>query len=129
MLRVLVGGVFDLLHEGHKFFLKRASEFGDELVVVIANDRNAELKKRKPVWNQEKRKAEVEKLECVDRAVIGFEDEDFMRIIDQEKPDVIVLGYDQKFDQLKGVLGIKVVRLKAKLEGHSTSSILKRINP
>lgn len=127
MVRVLVGGFFDLLHEGHKFFLKKAAEFGDELIVVVANDKNAELKKRKPAWNQEKRKEEIEKLECVDKVIIGFEDEDFMGIIDQEKPDIIVLGHDQKFAELDGVMGIKVVKLKAELEGYSTSSILKRI--
>ncbi|MFC1454950.1 adenylyltransferase/cytidyltransferase family protein [Candidatus Undinarchaeota archaeon] len=126
MVKVLIGGVFDLLHEGHKFFLKKAAEFGDELVVVVANDKNVELKKRKPVWNQEKRKEEIEKLEFVDKVIVGFEEENFIEIIDQEKPDIIVLGHDQKFKELDGLMGIKVVKLKAKLEGYSTSSILEK---
>ncbi len=60
---VLVTGVFDLLHSEHKKFLTRAWEQGNILIVGIESDaRVKEMKgKGRPIWNQEKRKREIEK--------------------------------------------------------------------
>ncbi len=132
-MRVLVGGVFDVIHPGHIFFLQKAAALGDELVVVVATDELAEKnKKRKPIFSQAERVALVQSLEMVDRAVPGLA-KDFLYAVKHQSPDRIVLGHDQKFPGLEKKLkgeGIKaeVIRLKEKLEDYSTTKILKRIN-
>ena len=45
MKKVLVGGVFNIIHPGHMHFLKKAKEFGDFLIVVIARDETVKDKK------------------------------------------------------------------------------------
>ena len=118
MVRVMATGVFDILHPGHVFFLQEAKKLGDELVVVVARDSTVERLKHKPVMNEEIRKFMVESLKPVDRAVLGHEDDTY-KTVEEVKPDIIVLGYDQKFSEeeieeecKKRGLKVKVVRLK-----------------
>ena len=55
MKKVLTGGVFNTIHQGHIWFLKRAGELGDCLVVVVANDKTV-LKKKPLIRPQKERK-------------------------------------------------------------------------
>lgn len=91
-------GVFDLLHPGHLEMLEAAKKLGDELVVVIARDASAEKEKHRPITPEESRRRMVEALKPVDRAVLGHLG-DYYRIVTELKPDVIALGYDQKYDE------------------------------
>jgi len=131
MKKVLVGGVFNIAHDGHAFFLKKAKELGDYLIVVIAHDETAQRTKKYKIASQEERKKNVEKLRIADKVVIGDE-RDFMKVVREEKPDVIALGHDQqmKEDELKWMLaqgGIRcsIVRIREKLKGYKTSKIIK----
>jgi len=96
---VLASGVFDLLHLGHVKFLEDAKKAGGEnaeLVVIIARDSTVEKTKgRKPIMSEEQRCALVESLKVVDRTVLGYESLDIGEVIENIKPDVIALGYDQ----------------------------------
>lgn len=132
MKKVLVGGVFSILHKGHEFFLKKAKEFGDYLIVVIASNRTACLTKKYPVVDQGTRKKNLEKLGIADKVVIGDE-VDFMKVVRREKPDVIVLGHDQKMSEkelrkmlAKEGLDCGIIRVKEKLKGYKTSKIIKK---
>ena len=132
MKKVLVGGVFNLVHSGHEFFLKKAKEFGDYLIVVIANNRTAFLTKKYPVVDQRIRKKNLEAIGIADKVVIGDE-VDFMKIVRKEKPDVIVLGHDQKMSEkelrkmlIKSGIDCEVIRIKEVLKGYKTSEIIKR---
>jgi FAD synthetase len=129
--KVLAGGVFSIVHSGHVFFLKKAKELGDYLVVVIAHDKTAAKTKKYSVAGQEERRQNIERLGIADKVVIGDE-RDFMKVVRDEKPDVIALGHDQKMkeDELKWMLaqsGIKcvIVRIRQKLKGYKTSKIIK----
>ena len=132
IMKVLAGGVFNVIHKGHEFFLKKAKEQGDSLIVVVASNRTACLTKKYAITDQSERKNSIEKLGIADKVVIGDE-VDFMKVVRREKPDVIVLGYDQKMseNELKKILsknGIdcKVIRIKEKLDGYKTSMIIKK---
>jgi len=95
---VLVGGVYDILHLGHLAALAEAKTHGDILVVVVATDTTVEtLKGRRPVFPEEDRRALVESLKPVDAAILGYEDVGmwYEQVIDDVKPDIIALGYDQ----------------------------------
>jgi FAD synthetase len=104
---VLASGVFDLLHLGHVKFLEEAKMAGGpdaQLVVVIARDSTVEKTKgRKPIMPEDQRCSLVESLKVVDKAVLGYENLDIGEVIENIKPDVIALGYDQE-DMMKQVL-------------------------
>ncbi|MBP9700536.1 adenylyltransferase/cytidyltransferase family protein [Candidatus Woesebacteria bacterium] len=69
---VITSGVFDLLHDAHQAYLKKAKEQGDWLIVLLESDlRTKELKgEDRPVWNQDKRREEIQKLGFVDDVLI-----------------------------------------------------------
>jgi FAD synthetase len=98
MVRVMASGVFDLLHPGHLYFLSQAKKLGDELIVVVARDRTAARLKRPPILPEELRREMVEALKPVDKAVLGSLT-DIYHTVEELKPDVIALGYDQHFDE------------------------------
>jgi len=108
MEKVLTGGCFNKLHPGHKYLLKKAKSFG-YLIVVLTNDKNNKKKNAIPA---KLRKQNLEKLKIADKIVIGHPS-DFMKVVKKEKPDIIVLGYDQKLPVKKSdIKGIVVKRFK-----------------
>ena len=135
---VLASGAFDLLHYGHVRFLeesKKAGGDGARLVVVVARDLTIKRRKgRPPVIPEDQRRALVEALKPVDRAVLGSEVFDVRRIIKRIKPDVVTVGHDQ--GSLEGELTnliaregmkTKVVKIgKFGLEELASSSKIKR---
>ena len=135
MIRVMASGVFDIVHPGHIFYLEKAKELGDELWVVIANDETVKRKKRKPIMPHGARAKVISSLKPVYKVAIGNADKDFFEIIKEIKPDIIALGFDQKFDE-KGLersakengLSIKIVRLpKLDHEISGTTKIISKI--
>lgn len=124
-IRVMVFGVFDLLHPGHINFLEQARKLGDTLIVSVARDINVERKKGySPVFGERERKAALKALRLVDKVILGGL-EDPWRHIKRENPDVVALGYDQhayltsnevgrlQQELKKYGVGARVVRLKA----------------
>ncbi len=130
--KVLAAGTFDLVHAGHIKMLwdakKLAGEDG-ELVVVVARDENVKkFKGRDPLIPQDLRLYVVSNLKPVDRAILGKENP--LDSIIEEKPDLVVLGYDQWADEkwikeelAKRGLKVEVVRLP-KYGELSTSGII-----
>ena len=97
MTRVMASGVFDIIHPGHISYLEQARSYGDELVVVVANDETVRRGKHEPVTPEAMRARIVGALKPVDKAIVGGHG-DLMDTVRYVRPDVIVLGYDQKFD-------------------------------
>ncbi len=117
MVRVMATGVFDLLHPGHIYFLDEARKLGDELWVVVARDSTARKFKHEPITSEASRLQLVAALKSVDRALLGHEG-NIYDILDEIRPDVIALGYDQIHNEEKILeecrrrkLPTKVVRL------------------
>jgi len=128
MRKVLVGGTFNLVHPGHIFFLEKAKEKGDYLVVVVANDKTVLRRKGFLLMKAEARRKMLESLSVVDKAVVG-DGKDFLKVVRKERPDVIVLGYDQELGELQPQiekLGIKIARIRSRLKGYKTEDILKK---
>ena len=98
MVTVMATGTFDILHMGHIYFLKEAKKLGDELVVVVACDETVRQLKHEPVTPEQMRLNLVKELQVVDKAVLGEEDNKF-DVVEQIKPDIIALGYDQIHDE------------------------------
>ena len=120
MKKVLVFGTFDGLHPGHIDFLEQAKKQGDYLIAVVARDSTVlEVKRRLPKRNETERLENLKKSGLVNEAGLGSESGRY-RVIDQIKPDVIALGYDQEaFTKdlpaalKKAGLTAKIVRLKS----------------
>lgn len=110
-MKVLTGGKFNTVHEGHIYLLKKCKEMGF-LVVVLANDAN---NRRQYALSAEKRRKVLESTGLVDKIVVG-DTKNFSKVIEEEKPDVIVLGYDQELPgntkSITDKMKIKIVRLQ-----------------
>lgn len=127
-------GVFDLIHLGHLHYLIEAKKLGDELVVVVARDSTVRREKHEPITPEDFRRELIESLKPVDKAILGGEG-DMYRIVEEVKPDIIALGFDQAHDadkiteELKNRgLNTKVVRL-TELNGDldGTRKIIKKV--
>lgn len=99
MVRVMASGVFDILHTGHISYLEQAKALGDELYVVVASDNTVRKNKHEPITPERMRVRIVSALKPVDVAMIGNDSGDMFAILDEIRPDIIVLGFDQKFDE------------------------------
>ena len=96
MKKVIVFGTFDILHPGHKHVLKEAKEYGDYLVVVIARDKNVKkIKGKKPKYNEQERKKNLNKLKIANKICLGHLTDKY-KVLRDEKPDIVALGYDQR---------------------------------
>lgn len=135
MKKVMAFGTFDGFHKGHEFYLREAKKYGDKLLVVVARDSTVkEIKGKYPLNDEQTRLAKIRNLDYVDEAFLGY-DGDKYAIIEELKPDVICLGYDQHHftDNLKAILnrrGLnpKIVRLKAFKPNIYKSSIFRKEN-
>jgi len=114
MVKVMATGTFDLLHMGHIYFLKEAKKLGDTLCVVVATDVTVRKLKHEPVNPEEIRLNLIQELNVVDEAYLGHED-DMYAIVEEVRPDIIALGYDQIHDEKKIKDELKKRRLPAKV--------------
>lgn len=119
-MTVLCFGTFDGLHPGHDEYFRQAKAHGDRLIVVVARDETVlAVKKHLPRINEDARLAAVQSHPLVDEARLGLPGDKY-KIIEDIRPDVIVLGYDQQAftesleDALRARgLSCRVVRAKA----------------
>jgi FAD synthetase len=134
MKKVMVFGTFDGLHEGHLDFFRQAREYGDYLIVVAGRDKNVEkLKGNLPKKDEEQRVGDLIDCDLVDDALLGDETDPY-KLIENLKPDVICLGYDQHnyADNLekelkeRGLENIEIDRLKPYKPEKFHSSILNK---
>jgi len=132
MVKVMATGTFDLLHMGHIFYLKEAKKLGDRLAVVVATDATVRKLKHDPITPQEIRVNLIKELKVVDEAYLGHEG-DIYSIVEEIKPDIIALGFDQihnentiKEELKKRKLNVQVVRL-SKYQGGSDLEGTRRI--
>jgi rfaE bifunctional protein nucleotidyltransferase chain/domain len=129
---VFTNGCFDILHPGHARYLWKARRLGDYLIVALNSDRSVRAIKGpgRPVLGQEARSELLAALGAVD-AVVIFDEDDPLRVIQQLVPDVLVKGGDWPEEEIIGAdvvkrAGGEVHRIPF-VTGHSTSSIIERI--
>lgn len=126
MVRVLATGTFDLLHPGHIHFLEQAKNLGDELYVIVSRDVNVNHKPL-PIIPENQRLEMISALKPVDAAFLGSLT-DYFEPIEKIQPDIIVLGFDQKFQEteLKEALNKRgyfpqIIRLSSKKGNYYSS--------
>jgi len=95
--KVVVFGIFDGVHEGHRSLFAQAREHGQELIAVVGRDAaSLALKLKKPRKNEQERRAMALKEKLVDYAVLGDKKQSVYSVAKELNPDVICLGYDQE---------------------------------
>lgn len=129
---VFTNGCFDLLHAGHVTYLEAARKTGDKLILGLNTDRSVSALKgpSRPVIHEADRARVLAALEAVD-AVILFDEDTPLQLIDAIRPDVIVKGSDYSEDQVVGGKEVKSwggkVALIDIVPGRSTSNIIEKL--
>ena len=128
---VFTNGCFDLLHRGHIYYLSRARELGDVLVLGLNSDESVSRLKGpgRPVNDQQSRAEVLGGLAFVDYIVIFSEDTP-LKLITSLRPHILIKGGDYKADEIVGYKEVLSwggrVETIPLLEGYSTSSIIDR---
>jgi len=115
-----VAGTFDILHPGHTFLINQAAKLGDVYVIVATDKNRKRFSGKLPIVPEEQRLEVIKNLKNVKEAKLGRKDKKTLLTISEIKPDIILLGPNQKFDintlkkNLKKINleNIKVKRLK-----------------
>lgn len=130
---VIIFGTFDIIHPGHIHFLWQAKKHGDFLIAVIGRDQTVKkIKGRSPKNKELKRLTNLKNLKIAEKVILGSL-KDKLAAIKKYKPDIICLGYDQKYftynlkRELKKInlAKIKIIRLKSYKPEKYKSSLLK----
>lgn len=130
---VFTNGCFDLLHAGHVTYLEGAKKRGDRLILGLNTDRSVSALKgpTRPVVNEKDRARVLAALESVD-AVILFDEDTPLNLINAIQPNIIAKGSDYTADQVVG--GKEVlswggeIALIDLVEGRSTSNLIKKMH-
>lgn len=129
---VFTNGVFDLLHPGHIDLLRAARAEGDTLIVGVNSDTSVRRLKGegRPVRNEAERAYVLAALETVD-AVVVFDEDTPLALVELLQPDVIVKGGDYSEET---IVGAPVVRRRGGrvvvvplTPGQSTTSIIEKL--
>ena len=129
---VFSNGCFDILHLGHIDYLEKAGQLGSKLIIGINSDRSVQRLKgpQRPVQPEEARARMLAALEFID-AVVLFEEDTPLRLIETLRPHILVKGNDYTLDKIIGadfVLNnggeVKTIPL---VEGYSTTQIIEKI--
>ncbi|MCS7188249.1 MAG: D-glycero-beta-D-manno-heptose 1-phosphate adenylyltransferase [Bacteroidia bacterium] len=100
---VFTNGCFDILHLGHVEYLEEASRLGDVLIVGVNSDESVRRLKgpRRPIQPVESRARLLAALEFVD-AVVVFDEDTPLRLIQRIQPQVLVKGGDYTPNKVVG---------------------------
>ena len=129
---VFTNGCFDLIHLGHIEVLARSADLGDILIIGVNTDSSIkELKgNNRPIIEENSRAQQLASLEFVD-AVILFNEQTPLELIEVIKPNVITKGGDYSSEQVVGnEIAVKnegEVIIIPLTQGYSTTSILNKI--
>ncbi len=134
--QIVIAGTFDILHPGHIFLITEAAKLG-EVTVVIARDENVVHTKGHPVIVPERQRLfMVQALKGVSKAVLGNLGSDFVKIIEELNPDILMLGPNQdiSMEQVQNRLrekglSTRVIRLEALFDEfplNSTTRIIEK---
>ena len=130
---VFTNGVFDILHRGHVTYLEQAAAMGHRLVLGLNSDASVKRLGKgedRPLNSQDDRAHVLAALRCVD-AVVIFDQDTPLELIQAIHPDVLVKGGDWTVDKIVGSEYVKkyggeVLSLPL-VEGLSTTSLVERI--
>lgn len=128
MIIGFANGCFDILHEGHLFFLQACRSECDYLIVAVNDDKSVRRFKGpdRPIYPLEHRMAELQsRAGAYADAIVPFDGFEQSLIV-SIKPAIVFRGYDQSADPTSGTtqvaqgVGCQVKKVDH-LPGYSTS--------
>ena len=129
---ITTNGVFDILHIGHIRYLQEAKKLGDILIIAVNSDSSTKQIKgtKRPLNNEDDRMEALAALQCVD-AVVIFEEDTPLALINVVNPDILVKGGDYSIENIVGAKEVLInggeVKSLAFVEGYSTTAIEKKL--
>ena len=129
---VFTNGCFDILHQGHIEILSQAAAEGDILVIGVNSDASVKRLKGndRPVNNESFRATMLASLTITD-AVVIFEEDTPLDLINTIEPDVLLKGGDYSIDQIVGAEEVikngGEVKIVPFVNGFSTTALIKKI--
>lgn len=137
---VFTNGVFDIIHRGHIDYLNKASLLADRMILGVNSDASVKRLNKgddRPIVNENDRAYLLAAFGFID-AVIIFNDDTPLHLIEAIKPNVLVKGGDYDPGASKGdpkyIVGSDLVKsMKGKVDvipflpGYSTSEIVRKI--
>lgn len=139
---VFTNGCFDILHEGHVTYLEEAKKLGHRLVIGLNTDASVKRQGKgddRPINNELARAKVLGALRAVD-AIVLFDEETPLSLINIVKPEVLVKGADydenETDDRVKNyIVGANetkkrggVVKAIPLVQGASTTNTIAKIN-
>lgn len=125
-MKVWVNGTFDVMHVGHIKLLEQASKLG---TVRVGLDTDERIKSKKgptrPVNTLEDRIEFMKSIRYVDSVVSFDSNKELEDRIKEWDADVMVIGDDYKYHEIIGADLVDRVFFFEKIDGKSTSNILK----
>ena len=129
---VFTNGCFDLVHPGHISLLRQAAAQGDRLVVGLNSDASVRRLKgpERPIQNEQSRALVLAAMQHVD-AIVIFDEDTPLELVQSVCPQVLVKGSDYREEQIVGADFVKQhggrVVLAQLVEGCSTTNIARSI--
>ena len=129
---IFTNGCFDLLHPGHIDYLTKAKALGDALIVGLNSDQSVQSLKGsdRPINSEVFRASMLLALKPVD-AVIIFEEDTPIQLLDQLKPSIHVKGGDYVAEELPEYTTVKKnggdIKILPFLDGFSSTKLIERI--
>ena len=130
---IFTNGCFDILHQGHIALLCAAKDLNGKLVIGLNSDQSIKKLKgeNRPVNDEVSRAILLASLQIVD-AVVIFEEQTPLRLIQEIKPDFLVKGGDYTIDQIVGSEDVirhgGSVEIIPLVQGFSTTQIIKKMS-
>jgi rfaE bifunctional protein nucleotidyltransferase chain/domain len=130
---VFTNGCFDILHLGHVDYLEKASLLGTKLIVGLNSDSSVRRLKgeKRPLNNEYARLRLLAALAFVD-AVVLFETDTPLALIEALRPDVLVKGGDYEPENIVGANFVLenggVVRTIPFVAGFSTTGLIAKMS-
>lgn len=130
-----MAGTFDMLHAGHRYYIKEAAKHCDFLIVQVHSDEVVKRSKGsdRPIFSRNDRAEAISDMSEVSAVLI--DDDKFSTICSKHfnqframrllKPDVVFIGSDSKLSRFQS-LSKKVMKIPLDLDTH-TSQIVARV--
>ena len=130
---VFTNGCFDIIHRGHNTYLLEAAELGNKLIVAVNSDESVRKLKgsNRPIVDEYSRALNLASHTYID-AVIIFDEDTPLNLINELQPDVLIKGGDYTLETIVGAKEVLSyggqVEIIPFLEGYSTTNVIEKIN-
>jgi len=130
---VFTNGCFDIIHRGHNTYLLEAAELGNKLIVAVNSDESVRKLKgpNRPIVDEYSRAFNLASHTYID-AVILFDEDTPLNLINELQPDVLIKGGDYTVETIVGAKEVLSYGGKIEiipfLEGYSTTNVIEKIN-